>query len=146
MPLKNYTTRVPASQSIRETETALIRAGAIGTSYEYERGTSRIEALAFRLEVKGNHWNFALPVNWKLFQVVLKEQGIRDWNDEDYVYRVAWRNIRDWVLAQMALYETALVELPQVFLPFVMNRQGKTLYEAVKVDPSRLLTDGLETR
>jgi hypothetical protein len=70
-------------------------------------------------------------VNWRLFQAVLKKDRIRRWDDEDYVYRVAWRNIRDWVLAQMALYETQIVELPQVFLPFAQGKNGKTVYEMV---------------
>lgn len=131
MPLKNYTSRVPAAQSIREIETALVKNGATGISYEFE-GAGRISQLAFRLTINGQPVSFALPVNWRLFQVVLKEQRVREWADEDYVYRVAWRNIRDWVLAQLALYETAMVELPQVFLPFAMDKAGRTLYEAAK--------------
>jgi hypothetical protein len=34
-------------------------------------------------------------------------------------------------MAQLALYETQMVELPQVFLPFVTGKGGKTLYEQV---------------
>jgi hypothetical protein len=48
---------------------------------------------------------------------------------EEYVYRVAWRNIRDWVMAQLALYETEIVEMPQVFLPFATDAKGQTLYD-----------------
>jgi hypothetical protein len=130
VPLKNYTTTVPADRSIAEIQQALVKAGASGIAYEFEPG-GRIAALMFLLNVSGNRVQFALPVNWKLFQVVLKEQKVRNWQDEHYVYRVAWRNLRDWVLAQLALYETAMVELPQVFLPFA-QRDGRTLYEAVK--------------
>ena len=50
------------------------------------------------------------------------------WKDEDYVYRVAWRNIRDWVMAQLALYETEIIDMPQVFLPFATDAKGQTLY------------------
>ena len=131
MPLKNYTSQVPADRSIAEIQAALVKHGAIGVSYEFGAG-GRIDALYFRLTVHGQPVQFALPVNWKLFQVVLKEQKVRDWQDEAYCYRVAWRNLRDWVLAQLALYETAMVELPQVFLPFAQNQSGRTLYEAVK--------------
>ena len=140
MPLKNYTTQVPADRSIHEIQQALVKFGASGVAYEYEPG-GRILALMFRLTVSGHIAQFSLPVNWRLFQVVLKEQKVRGWQDEHYVYRVAWRNLRDWVLAQLALYETAMVELPQVFLPFVQNASGRTLYEAVKANP-KLLGDG----
>lgn len=131
MPLKNYTSRVPADQSINEIQKSLVAHGASGVSYEWDQ-KGRISALAFKLIVGGQPVYFSLPVNWRLFQVVLKEQKVREWQDEDYVYRVAWRNLRDWVLAQMALYETAMVELPQVFFPFATAKDGRTLYEAVK--------------
>lgn len=141
MPIKNYTTSVPASRSIEEIQSALVKNGAVGILYEYEQGTGRIEALKFKLQIDGNVVGFSLPVNWRLFQAVLKKQQVKRYDEEDYVYRVAWRNIRDWVLAQLALYETMIVELPQVFLPFAMNNKGKTLYESVK-DGQLLLGDG----
>lgn len=131
MALKNYTTIVPADRSIQEIQASLVKHGATGVLYEYEKDTGRISALKFKLEVKGNSIGFSLPVNWRLFQAVLKQDRIKRWDDEDYVYRVSWRNIRDWVLAQMALYETQIVELPQVFLPFAQGKNGKTVYEMV---------------
>jgi hypothetical protein len=141
MPIKNYTTSIAANRSIEEIQTALVKHGATGVMYEYEQGTGRIEALKFKLPVNGADVGFSLPVEWRRFQAVLKQQRVNRWNDEDYVYRVAWRNIRDWVLSQLALYETRIVELPQVFLPFAMSRNGKTLYEQVQ-NQQFLLGDG----
>lgn len=142
MPIKNYTTEVPANCSIEEIQKALVLHGAIGVLYEYEQpNTGRIEALKFKLNLAGKTVGFSLPVQWRRFQAVLKEQAVRRSNDEDYVYRVAWRCIRDWVLAQLALYETHIVELPQVFLPFVMTKNGETLYEQVQ-ENKFLLGDG----
>ncbi len=131
MALKNYTTKVPASRSIEEIQSALVQHGATGVLYEYEKGTGRILALKFKLSIKDNDVGFSLPVEWRRFQEVLKRQRISRWDDEEYVYRVAWRNIRDWVLAQLALYETQIVELPQVFLPFATGKDGKTLYKKI---------------
>lgn len=140
MPLKNYTTKVAADQSIREIQAALVKCGATGVAYSFEPG-GRIASLFFQLTVASQPVQFSLPVNWKLFQVVLKEQKAGRWREEDYVYRVAWRNIRDWVLAQLALYETSMVDLPQVFLPFAQGRDGRTLYETVK-EQRFLIGDG----
>lgn len=131
MAIKNYTTKVPASRSIEEIQVALVKAGAVGVLYEYEQGTGRIAALKFLLPVQDKKVGFSLPVQWRMFQAVLKKDRIKRWDDEDYCYRVAWRCIRDWVLAQMALYETQMVELPQVFLPFAAGKDGKTLYEQI---------------
>lgn len=141
MPLKNYTTKVPADRSIGEIQAALVKRGAIGVLYEYEKDTGRIAALKFKLDMKGKTMGFALPVNWRKFQQVLKNQEVSRSDDEGYVYRVAWRNIRDWVLAQMALYETEMVEMPQIFLPFAMGKNGKTFYEQVAKNEQFLLEE-----
>jgi hypothetical protein len=125
---------------MNEIQNSLVAHGATGFMFEYEQGTGRIEALRFRLNVSGQNVVFSLPVNWRKFQEVLKQQDVRRWDEEDYVYRVAWRNLRDWVLAQMALYETEMVELPQVFLPFATTKKG-TLYEQI-IDGKFLLGSG----
>ena len=141
MPIKNYTTEVPASRSINEIQDALVKHGATGLMFEYDQG--RIAALRFLLPVQGQEVTFSLPVHWRKFQRVLELQKVGRSKDEDYVYRVAWRCIRDWVMAQLALYETQIVEMPQIFLPFATYPNGKTLYENI-IDGKFLLGDGRE--
>jgi hypothetical protein len=141
MAIKNYTTKVSTNRSIQEIQDALIKHGAIGFLLEYEKDTGRIQACKFLLQLNENKIPFALPVNWRRFQAVLKEQRIKRWSDEDYCYRVAWRCIRDWVLAQLALYETEMAQLPQVFLPYAMDKNGvSTLYD--RVLNNNLLSEG----
>jgi hypothetical protein len=86
---------------------------------------------------------FSLPVHCQRYQRVLPLQVVRLRDEEGYVYRVAWRSIRDWVMAQLALYETEIVDVPQGFLLLVTAAQGQTLY--AKVAQSKLLPgDGKE--
>ena len=47
IPIKNFTTKVPAKQSIAEIQDALVKHSAMGVLYKYEQGTGRIEALQF---------------------------------------------------------------------------------------------------
>lgn len=141
MPIKNYTTQVPADRSINQIQEALVKNGATGFLFEYEQGTGKISTLKFRLPIGENNVLFSLPVNWRNFQEVLRKDRVKRWNDNDFCYRVAWRCIRDWVLAQLALHQTNIVELPQVFLPFANDRSGQTLYEKVLTSPM-LLGDG----
>jgi len=144
MPIKNYTTTVPANRSIDEIRQSLVDHGATGMLFEYEEDTGIISELRFRLRIKDNDVFFSLPVNLRKFQEVLKQQEVKRWDDKNYVYRVAWRNLRDWVFSQMALYETQMVELPQVFLPFATNQDGKTIYE--KIIDGQLLLDKPRTK
>ena|SRR2546426_8946839 len=141
MPIRNYTTEVPANRSIAEIQDALVKHGATGVLYKYEQGTGRIEALQFLLPIKNQDVTFSLPVHWKRFQRVLQLQNVPRSKNEESVYRVAWRNIRDWVMAQLALYETKIVDMPQVFLPFATDTKGQTLYEKM-VEGKFLLGDG----
>jgi hypothetical protein len=132
MPLKNYTTKVPADRSLQEIQVSLVKHGATGVLMEYEKGTGRIASLKFKLDMNGTDVAFRLPIDWRKFQSVLVKDRVSRANDEDYVYRVSWRCLRDWVLAQMALYETQMVDLQQVFLPYAMANDGRsTLYERV---------------
>ena len=143
MAIKNYTTQVPANRSIAEIQASLVEHGAIGCMFGYDK-QGRISDLRFALLVNEAPVNFSLPVEWRRFQEVLKQQGIKRWDDEDYCYRVAWRNLRDWVLAQMTLYETEMVDMPQIFLPFANDATGKTLYGKIMENPSFLLGNGKE--
>jgi len=75
---------------------------------------------------------------------VLEIQQVRRWDDEEYVYRVAWRDRRAWVLEQLALYETEILEMSQVFFPFATDAKGQTLYEPAKAHLRWLLGDSKE--
>lgn len=130
MALKNTYSNTPAENSVRIVEKALVKAGAVGMQYQYDQG--RISAVRFVLKMQDRKVGFALPVDWRSFQAVLQRENIGRWRDEDYCYRVAWCCIKDWVLAQLALLETQMVELPQIFLPFAVDKNDVTLYEQVK--------------
>lgn len=141
--LKNYTTKVPAAQSANEIQMMLVKRGAQGVLFEYEQGTGRIAALSFKILINGNPIGFKLPNDWRAVGKVLVRDGIRRaHSDEDYVYRVSWRILRDWVDAQMALLDVQMVVLEQVFLPYAITKDGKTVYETLAKDPSRLLGSG----
>lgn len=43
MALKNYTTKVPANRSIEEIQTALVKYGASGVLYEYEKARDALK-------------------------------------------------------------------------------------------------------
>jgi len=139
MAIKNYTTKLSALQSVAKIQEALISHGAVGIQMMYDRD-QRISSLAFALPFKdGKNLSFQLPCEWRKFQQVLINQGIKRSGEDEYAYRVAWANLKDWVLAQMALYETEIVTMPQIFLPFVVTKNG-TLFDQFK-DKGQLLLD-----
>ncbi len=132
MAIKNYTTILSALQCVAKIQESLISHGAVGIQMMYDTD-KRISSLAFALPFKTEkNLSFQLPCEWRKFQQVLINQNIKRATEDEYAYRVAWANLKDWVLAQMALYETQIVTMPQIFLPFMQDGKGKTLYEQLE--------------
>ena len=129
MPIKNYTATVPANCSISEIQGGPVKYGSTCFPYKYEQRTGRIEALQWLLRRKSHDVAFSLPVYWRRYQRVLELQQVRRWDEEEYVYRVAWPPYARLGHGAACLYETALVDMAQVFLTFAADAKGQTLYE-----------------
>ncbi|HEY2627025.1 MAG TPA: hypothetical protein VGI41_09785 [Candidatus Udaeobacter sp.] len=80
---------------------------------------------------------FRLPANVEAVQRILKKQALtgkiprRYADDIEQATRTAWRILKDWLLAQLALIETGMATVEQVFLPYAQNASGQTVYEAL---------------
>lgn len=113
---------------------------------EYEKGTGRIRELLFKLEINENTVGFKLPVKYiECGLAISKDKSVpmtfrnRAKTDTDYVYRVSWRILKDWIDAQMAIIDLEMVKIEQVFLPYAMTKNGNTVYENILND-TKLLT------
>lgn len=134
MALKNYTTKVSVDKTVSEIHSLLTKHGAASVITEANDG--RIASVMFTLDGAGC---FRLPARIDAVMTILDEQGIKC--DRDKAERIAWRNIKDWIDAQIALVETGQVELTEVMLPYMLDRHGKTLYQAL---PSLRLEGGFD--
>ena len=61
---------------------------------------------------------------------------------DEQAIRVAWRIIHTWVKSQLALVEVNMATIPQIFLPYAIMSDGRTLSEHVETNPGFLLGDG----
>lgn len=142
MALKNYTTKVPVSRTVGEIQEMLQKGGATGVIMEYEKGTGRITGVAFKMDFTGHTMVFSLPIRWRQAKEVMeRERNPRAW-DEDYCYRVAFRIVRNWLEQQMALIEIEMVEMREIFLPYMVQKDGQTLYQNILSNPQFLIGDG----
>jgi hypothetical protein len=73
MPLLNYTSRIPAADSINEISKMLAKAGARQIMHDYD-DTGNIVALSFSLELDGKRIGFRLPSDYKPVQALLQQQ------------------------------------------------------------------------
>ena len=137
MAIKNYTTDVPTAKTISEIHLMLAEHGAKKIMFDYD-DDSRLRAVCFTILTPMGEQGIKLPSNVERVQEVLRQQRnnpkVRNRTSIDASYeqaeRVAWRIVKDWLGAQLAILETEMVSPDQVFLPYFVDQSGRTLYEA----------------
>lgn len=132
MPLLNYTTTIDAAKSIAEIQAMLINAGA--AQIMTEAVDRKIAAINFRIDSEHGVMTFRLPANVNAVHIKMQrtQKVAYRFKTRDQAERVAWRILKDWLEAQLALISLGMVEFPQVFLPYMQDDTGRTLYEALK--------------
>lgn len=125
----NYTTKVDIFTTLAEIQSILVRHGAKRIMQDYN-DDGHIEALAFAIDTPYGVRGVRLPANVGAVQAVLTKQKVKC--DREQAGRVAWRIIKDWLEAQMAILESQIVALDVIFLPYMVNDSGKTLYQAYR--------------
>jgi len=128
MPLLNYTTKIEVHKTASQIQEILRKHGASAVLIEYDNG--EISALSFKAATPHGDVGFRLPVNAEAtLQVLKRGNAPARFTTKEHAVRVSWRIIKDWVEAQMAILETRMVTLDQIFLPYMVDPEGRTLYE-----------------
>ncbi len=138
MPILNYTTKVATHTTLGEIQAQLVKHGARKIMQDYD-DAGRILALTFSIDTPAGIRGIRLPANVDAVQNVLAKQKVKC--DREQAERVAWRIIKDWVEAQMAILESEMVQLEEVFLPYMINNSGQTLFETYQ--KNQLALEGL---
>jgi len=135
MALLNYTTQIEAMKTVGEIQGILAGHGAKSIKTDYS-DDGQVEALSFLILTPQGEVGIRLPIDPEAVLKVLTRQNRLGRVPGRYLthaqaVRVAWRIVKDWVQAQMAIIETEMVRMEQVFLPYVITEGGRTLYEAM---------------
>ena len=135
MPIKNYTTDVAEEKTVAEIQMLLAVKGARSIQIDYD-DKARPSAVSFVIVIQDVPLPFRLPCNFDGVFKAMKD-GYKSWHaknafersskSREQSRRVAWRIVKDWVAAQMALIEAEQATLAQVFLPYAIVNQGERL-------------------
>ena len=135
MAILNYTTTVDAFKTVSEIEYILMKHGAKSIMKNYE-GQS-ITGLSFLIDTGTAQIPVIMPVKVDECLKVLKKEKrenprkqIKDTREQ--AERVAWRILKDWVEAQMALLDIEMVKFEEIFLPYIETNNGQTIYERLE--------------
>lgn len=144
MPILNYTTSIDPHRTVGEIQKMLAAAGARGVGIEYDQAGDPI-AVAFQLNVNGP-LGYRLPCRTDKVLTVLQRQHKagkieRRYTTKEHAQRVAWRIVKDWLEAQLAIIQSEMVEVTEVFMPYQLMANNQTMYEVMQ---HKLLTGPVE--
>ena len=125
MPILNYTTKIDAYKTVGEITGILVKHGAKRIAQDYDG--ERVVAVCFVINSPFGEQAVRLPANAERVLKVLEKQKVHA--DYAQAERVAWRIVKDWVEAQMAILESGQVSMSEIFLPYMMNEEGETVYQ-----------------
>lgn len=138
MPISNYTTKIAPETTIGQISKMLSMFGAKRIITDYHEGEAT--ALQFMLDVKGRMLFFQLPCNADgVLRTLERDRAPRQYQNPEQARRVAWRIIRDWVEAQVAIVDAGQAAMAEVFLPYAIAQDGQTLYSQIESGKIKLL-------
>ena len=142
MPILNYTTSISTAKTAQEITAILVQAGAVKIVMDIDGPSKEAVALTFAVAVGPENllWWFTLPANWQGVQKALVKSKVEQrYRSEDQARRVAWRIIKSWCEAQLAIIEAGQASLAEVFLPYAQTDSGQTLYQVLAAGKVNLL-------
>jgi len=123
-------TGISAEKTASEISQILSRSGLVKyIQFEYDGGD--VSGLSFIIMNGETRVPFRLParVDAMLRAMTKDKKTPRHLCNTDQARRVAWRQLLRWVQAHIALIEVGMVDMKEVFMPYIIGNGGKTLYE-----------------
>lgn len=135
MAILNYTTTIDAFKTVSEIEYILMKHGAKSIMKNYDG--ERITALSFLLENGITQIPIRMPAKVDACLVVLQREKKNSPRSNikatpEQAERVAWRILKDWTEAQMALLDIEMAKAEEIFMPYIVDRSGRTLFEKLE--------------
>lgn len=133
------TTEISVERTVGEIQGLLGRAGCVGVIVMYD-DNKEVAAVGFEILLLDRRIPFRLPCRWEAVRNVLYKQRKNGTHSESTIKslevrakRIAWRQILYWVKAQLALIDTDMVKVQEIFLPFVQTSVGgETLFQKLE--------------
>ena len=135
--IKNYSTTVSADKTIAEIERmrAVHKALRIMKTYGPE---GDVAGLLFSINTTHGELAIKLPCNVEAVFNLLNAKKKRGPNSSnaarhEQAHRVAWRILKDWIEAQLSLFDIEMVKLEEVFLPYVYDpKRDQTMFQIIE--------------
>lgn len=132
MPILNFTTTITPEKSVGEIGAKLAKAGAKTVSTVFEAGAPT--GVHFTINTQFGERSFTLPTNPEGVYQALRKSAPPRYRSRDQAQRVAWRILKDWIEAQLALIEAGMSTLDEVMLPYMLMGKDQTVAQIYRTN------------
>ena len=134
------TTKISPEKTIAQIQELLSKHGVKNVMLQYD-GFGNISAMSFTLI--DSQVPYLLPARHESLIKLAEREKLRylKSNDEDQARRIAWRQVFRWIEAQIAMIEIGMVEMQEVFLPYMMVDEYRTIFQLYKDNGLKLLKE-----
>ena len=143
------TTKIDPEQTVGEIQKVLGKYGAEKILTEYKN--NEVSSVSFSIKINNNDIPFKLPCRQEAIYRMLssrikKHHSGTEKRIQIQAKRVAWRQILRWIEAQLALVETNMVKIQEVFMPYIQINKEQTLFDKLEQEKFRMLEYKKEER
>lgn len=143
--VKNYTSSVPVERTVARIEQTLSSIGVERVVKNYANGS--VIGLEFSITIEaGKVLTFRLPVRLENSIVAIRNIPAYKRKPTEWIKaqacRTAWKIMQDWIEIQVTLVQLGQAEALEVFLPFLLTKNGSRLYDRISRGEYRLLEGG----
>ena len=141
MAILNYTTSIATEKTGAEIQKKLAKAKAQAILTEYN-DEAIMSSISFRINTPHGVIFFRLPANTDgVYKALLADSNVpRRLKTREQAAKVAWRILKDWIEAQLAIVEAGMASITEVFLPYAQGKDGVTLYQSLESGGFKALT------
>lgn len=127
----NFSTKISVYRTVAEIQKQLVGVGARGIYQEYN-DEQALCGLSFQLKTQHGTVSFKLParIDGVYEYIKYEKRLVKRRRTHEQAARVAWRIIKDWIEAQVALIKVEMVKAEEVFFPYALDNKGQTLFKA----------------
>lgn len=139
--IKNATSA--GANTFKKIQDILARHNATKILFEYVvPHNGQIAGITFCVDINGREFSVRLPARVGNVALIMYGAPLDRLSEKQrqQAYNTAWANIRDWIDAQMAMVDTDMVQTAEVFMPYLIAKNGNTFFEHLSQNPQLLLS------
>ena len=139
MAILNYTTQVAADKTISEIYQILLKAKAKEISFENDEQGDTIAVKFMIIFLDSPLWFRVQPNYTGVLEAMRRDKVQNRFCNSRQAFNVAWRITKDAIEAQMAIVQSNQGEIAQVFLPYAVDSEQRTVFSVFKENHQKQL-------